>query len=201
MDVFLKFPIVFFQEHDIGVWVSRVVPAGNGAMKGIQHGDQIAAINGSSALHFTIEEVAQQISDTTTDSVELTFLRYVGPLCPMPTVNKEEGFEISDSAVLPSIKQKATEESPKSKRGSLSKTISLKFLASPKQSTLSPGSKTSSPSQKMPPLSSPEPKLDAPSVASNSVVSEDTLMPELSSPTTTKRKMSLVKLLSFKKKS
>ena len=105
---------MFFQEHDIGVWVSRVVPTGNGAMKGIQHGDQLAAINGSSSLHVTIEEVAQQISDGATDSVELTFLRYVGPMCPIPCVNKEEGFEISDSAVLPSIKQKTTEESPKS---------------------------------------------------------------------------------------
>jgi hypothetical protein len=191
---------VFFQEHDIGVWVSRVVPTGNGAMKGIQRGDQLAAINGSSSLHVTIEEVAQQISDGATDSVELTFLRYVGPMCPIPCVNKEEGFEISDSAVLPSIKQRTTEESPKSKRGSMTKTISLKFLASPKRSTQSPGS-NSSPSQKMPPLASPEQNLDTPSLATHSVVSEDSLMPELSSPITTKKKMSLVKLLSFKKKS
>lgn len=192
---------MYFQEHDIGVWVSRTVSTGNGAMMGIQHGDQLAAINGSSSLHVTIEEVAQQISDANTDSVELTFLRYVGPMCPMPTVYKEEGFEVSDSAVLPSIKQKGTEESPKSKRGSLSKKISLKFLASPKQSTQSPGITTSSPLQKMPPLTSPEEKSDTLPFATHSVVSEDLLLLELSNPATSKKKMSLVKLLSFKKKS
>ena len=27
--------VVFFQEHDIGVWVSRAIPSGNGAKQGL----------------------------------------------------------------------------------------------------------------------------------------------------------------------
>lgn len=55
-------PSVLFQEHEIGVWVSRVVPDGNGAKKGFQHGDQLAAINGNSSVHTTIDEVSSTIS-------------------------------------------------------------------------------------------------------------------------------------------
>lgn len=93
---------MLFQEHEIGVWVTRVVPDGNGARKGVQHGDQLAAINGASSVHTTIDEVASTISGTPSDiGVELTFLRYVGPLRPVPGSIIQEGFEVTDTSVSP----------------------------------------------------------------------------------------------------
>ena len=56
--------VVFFQEHDIGVWVSRAIPSGNGAKQGVQYGDQLAAINGRSSVHTTIDEVAVPIDSS-----------------------------------------------------------------------------------------------------------------------------------------
>lgn len=89
-----------FQEHEIGAWVSRTVPDGNGARKGIQPGDQLAAINGKSSVHATIDEVASIISSTPkNEAVELTFLRYVGPLRPVPGAIIQEGFEVTDKNV------------------------------------------------------------------------------------------------------
>ncbi len=76
--------LVFFQEHDIGVWVSRAIPSGNGAKQGVQYSDQLAAINGRRSVHTTIDEVASNVSSTPNGKVELTFLRYVGPLRPVP---------------------------------------------------------------------------------------------------------------------
>ena len=65
--------VVFFQEHDIGVWVSRAIPSGNGAKQGVQYGDQLAAINGRSSVHTTIDEVASNVvSSTPNGKVELT---------------------------------------------------------------------------------------------------------------------------------
>ncbi len=91
---------LLFQEHELGAWVSRVVPDGNGARKGIQAGDQLAAINGKSSIHATIDEVASIISSTPrNEGVELTFLRYVGPLRPVPGAIIQEGFEVTDKNV------------------------------------------------------------------------------------------------------
>ena len=53
-----------------------MVPNGNGARKGVQPGDQLASIDGKSAVHASIDEVAAIISRTPKKkSVELTFLR------------------------------------------------------------------------------------------------------------------------------
>jgi hypothetical protein len=57
--------VVFFQEHDIGVWVSRAIPSGNGAKQGVQYSDQLAEINGRSSVHTTIDEVASNVSSNT----------------------------------------------------------------------------------------------------------------------------------------
>ena len=96
------------------MWVSRVVPKGNASKKGVQHGDQLAAINGNSSIHATIDEVASTISSTPSNmTVELTFLRYVGPLRPMPGSVIQEGFEVTDTAVSP----KRNDSASKSKRG------------------------------------------------------------------------------------
>jgi hypothetical protein len=91
---------LLFQDHELGAWVSRVVPDGNGARKGVQAGDQLAAINGKSSAHATIDEVASIISGTPrNEGVELTFLRYVGPLRPVPGAIIQEGFEVTDKNV------------------------------------------------------------------------------------------------------
>ena len=101
---------LLFQEHELGAWVSRVVPDGNGARKEIQPGDQLAAINGKSSAHATIDEVAAIISGTPkNEGVELTFLRYIGPLRPVPGAVIQEGFEVTDKNV--SVNEK------KSKKG------------------------------------------------------------------------------------
>ncbi|KAL7549874.1 hypothetical protein ACHAWF_013131, partial [Thalassiosira exigua] len=102
---------LLFQEHEIGVWVSRVVPSGNGARAGVQHGDQLAAVDGEPSVHATVDEVAAAVSGRSSDGdkesrgVELTFLRYVGPLRPVPGSVIQEGFEVTDTAVSPDRKK------------------------------------------------------------------------------------------------
>jgi C-terminal processing protease CtpA/Prc len=128
----IKLPLgLLFQEHEIGAWVSRVVPDGNGARKGVQHGDQLASINGKSAVHASIDEVAATISRTPKNtSVELTFLRYIGPLKPVPGAIIQEGFEVTDS----SVNKKAPPRPPKTKPMSPAKSKSRFFTKNPPSS-------------------------------------------------------------------
>jgi len=130
---------LLFQEHEIGVWVSRVVPDGNGAQKGVQHGDQLAAINGISSVHTTIDEVASTISGTPSHiGVELTFLRYVGPLRPVPGSIIQEGFEVTDTSVSP--KKMKEEKTARSKRSLFSKKKSSNKVTSGGGSSTPPAS-------------------------------------------------------------
>lgn len=105
--VTIKLPLgLLFQEHEQGAWVSRVVPDGNGARKEVQPGDQLAAINGKSSAHATIDEVAAIISSTPqNEGVELTFIRYVGQLRPVPGAVIQEGFEVTDKNVSANAKK------------------------------------------------------------------------------------------------
>ena len=97
---------LLFQEHELGAWVSRVVPDGNGARKEVQPGDQLAAINGKSSARATIDEVASIISSTPrNETVELTFLRYVGSLRPVAGAIVQEGFEVTDKNVSTNAKK------------------------------------------------------------------------------------------------
>ena len=68
----------------------------------MQQGDQLAAIDGRSAVHATIDEAASTITERGKDggSVELTFLRYVGPLRPVPGSVVQEGFEVTGKRAL-----------------------------------------------------------------------------------------------------
>jgi hypothetical protein len=148
--VHLTHESVLFQEHEIGAWVSRVVPDGNGARKGVQHGDQLAAINAKSAVHASIDEVAATISRTPNkQSVELTFLRYVGPLRPVPGAVIQEGFEVTDASVnkkksppKPPKPPKSPLQSPSKKNSRFFKSISPptspKLSSSTKESPRSP---------------------------------------------------------------
>ena len=59
-------------------------------------GDQLAAIDGLSAIHMKVGEIADAITSKKGE-VELTFLRYVGALHPMPGSVIEEGWEVRDT--------------------------------------------------------------------------------------------------------
>ena len=189
------FRSVFFQEHDIGVWVSRAVPSGNGAKQGVQHGDQLAAVNGGSCVHATIDDIASKISRTPNGKVELTFLRYAGPLRPMPGSITQEGFEVTDTArsspttnALP----KTIETEQKNKRGLFSKKGLATIVESPQRKPgigiipKSPRRADRSTECTNPPFQPPVSTEEVPP------------MPGLLTPT--KKKKSLGKMLSFKKK-
>jgi hypothetical protein len=213
--------LVFFQEHDIGVWVSRAIPSGNGAKQGVQYGDQLAAINGRSSVHTTIDEVASNVSSTPNGKVELTFLRYVGPMRPVPGSITQEGFEVTDSAVLPDTRAspETIEFRPKSKRGLFTKKKDLSMITEspPRKFAVgiiakSPRRAARSPEYINPPLqplpSTAKQGLTAPSMALSPEAWSPTQtpheevqpMPGLLSPISPTKKKKFGKLLSFKKK-
>jgi len=76
---------LLFQENSAGCWVAKIFATGNAANaavgKGVHVGDQLAAVNGNSTIKLTVDEVCDMISSSpNTNEIELTFLRYVGPL-------------------------------------------------------------------------------------------------------------------------
>ena len=168
--------IVLFQEHEIGAWVSRVVPDGNGARRGVQPGDQLASIDGKSAVHASIDEVAAIISRTPKKkSVELTFLRYTGVLRPVPGAVIQEGFEVHDSSV-----QKRAPPRPPKKPMSPAKSKSRFFSKSP----------PSSPKEGSPPKSNPSSPNSDKEVSDGDANNSRSLQ---------KKKSKLGKMMSFKK--
>eukprot|EP00956_Cyclotella_meneghiniana_P006481 scaffold8496_cov66-Cyclotella_meneghiniana.AAC.23 len=178
----IKLPLgLLFQEHEIGAWVSRVVPNGNGARKGVQPGDQLASIDGKSAVHASIDEVAAIISRTPKKkSVELTFLRYTGNLRPVPGAVIQEGFEVHDSSV-----QKRAPPRPPKKPTSPAKSKSRFFSKSPPSSP-----KEGSPAKSLSPKSNPSsPKTDK----------EVSNVDANNSRSLQKKKSTLGKMMSFKK--
>ena len=216
--------VVFFQEHDIGVWVSRAIPSGNGAKQGVQYGDQLAPINGRSSVHTTIDEVASNVSSTPNGKVELTFLRYVGPLRPVQGSITQEGFEVTDSAVLPNTRAspETIEFRPKSKRGLFTKTKDLSMITEspPRKSVIGIIAKSPRRAARLPEYINP-PSQPLPSTAKQgSTAPSMTLspqspeawsppqtpheevqpMPGLLSPISPTKKKKFGNLLSFKKK-
>jgi len=182
---------VLFQEHEIGVWVSQAIPGGNGAEKGVQHGDQLAAVNGNSSVHTTLDEVASKISSTPQNKpVELTFLRYVGPLRPVPGSIIQQGFEVTDKSVSPPRKSMPSLFLKKKRSGDIEppKPSALhKKSESPSAKKAMKGAHVTSP----PPLASPSRTNSAAAAAvSSSPVSKQP----------NKKKLSIGKLLSFKRK-
>ncbi len=97
----LELPLgLIFQEHRMGCWVTKVLPKGSAATDGkVQVGDQLAAIDGKSAINMTVGDVAALVRDKIA-SVELTFMRYVGPLRPTLGGVSEEGYEINARNLL-----------------------------------------------------------------------------------------------------
>lgn len=210
---------VLFQEHEIGVWVSRVIPDGNAANKGVQHGDQLAAINGNSSVHAKIDEVATTISSTPNNmSVELTFLRYIGPLRPMPGSIIQEGFEVTDTAVSPGRGKKlslfskkkstTTKTPPPASPGRKKFSLGGSSPKSPQLTTQSPkythsplklpSSRGSSAAGGGSPYSSSSPKQSSSRRAATGAAAPT--IPSLA-PEQKKKKKGLGKILGFKKKS
>jgi hypothetical protein len=94
----LKLPLgLIFQENDGGCWVTKVLPEGTAIKsRSVKVGDQLAAIDGISAIRLTVDEIAKTIKGKKA-VIELTFLRYVGPLKPAAGDIEEEGYEVKAS--------------------------------------------------------------------------------------------------------
>ena len=91
----LELPLgLIFQENDHGCWVTQVLPSGTASISGkVEVGDQLAAIDGVSAIRMEVQEIADIIK-AKQSAVELTFMRYVGPLHPTLGSVHEEGYEV-----------------------------------------------------------------------------------------------------------
>jgi hypothetical protein len=97
------FGSVLFQENEGGCWVAKVFPNGNVAKMAPGHsilvGDQLAAIDGRNAIEMKVDAICALISRAeNTQSIELTFLRYTGPLSSLDGRIEEGGHEIADSS-------------------------------------------------------------------------------------------------------
>ena len=151
-------------------------------------------------MHASIDEVAATISRTPhNQGVELTFLRYIGPLRPVPGSIVQEGFEVTDKSVN---KRKPPPRPPKP-QPSPSKTSPIIFKtksppSSPKQKhrtnniTESPARSPSS-TQNLPTSSSTSPRKMDDVAHPDSGTNEN-------SRSNQKKKSVLGKMLLFKKK-
>lgn len=93
----LKLPLgLIFQENDNGCWVKQVLRDGSAAQtNAVEAGDQLIAVDGISAVDMTVDEIAYLVRKQAHETVELTFLRYVGVFRPMVgSVVEEEGYEV-----------------------------------------------------------------------------------------------------------
>lgn len=92
----LSLPLgLIFQENESGCWVTKVLTDGSAIKKSIHVGDQLAAIDGKSAIRLKVEDIALAIRQKKSRPFELTFLRYIGPLRPAAGGEpEEEGYEI-----------------------------------------------------------------------------------------------------------
>jgi len=94
---------ILFQENGGGCWVTKVFPTGNAALYArggnVEAGDQLAAINGVSAAEMKVDKICALVGDLPEyEEIELTFLRYTGPL--QGASNKgNQGVEVEDLAV------------------------------------------------------------------------------------------------------
>ena len=127
---------VIFQENAKGCWVNQILPEGSAAASkgGVRVGDQLAAVDGLSAIDMTVDEIAKLIRVKKAE-IELTFVRYVGPLRPLQL--QEEGYEVSATPPRKKLSwsapatptnqtvknEKATTPPPSSPRGILKKNL------------------------------------------------------------------------------
>jgi hypothetical protein len=85
---------LIFQENQSGCWVTKVLPNGSAIGSGkVRLGDQLAAIEGVSAINMTVDDIAAAVKKKS-GVIELTFLRYVGPIRPISKTAEDEGYEV-----------------------------------------------------------------------------------------------------------
>eukprot|EP00543_Licmophora_paradoxa_P000651 CAMPEP_0202450868 /NCGR_PEP_ID=MMETSP1360-20130828/9405_1 /ASSEMBLY_ACC=CAM_ASM_000848 /TAXON_ID=515479 /ORGANISM="Licmophora paradoxa, Strain CCMP2313" /LENGTH=760 /DNA_ID=CAMNT_0049069277 /DNA_START=6 /DNA_END=2288 /DNA_ORIENTATION=+ len=97
----LSLPLgILFQENGGGCWVAKIFPEGNAAKRAkgkIKVGDQLAAIDGCSAVKMKVDDICSLISGAKNNkSIELVFLRYTGPLRPSSPPPPTEGYEFQN---------------------------------------------------------------------------------------------------------
>jgi len=98
---------ILFQENSGGCWVARVLEDGNAEKANVKVGDQLGAIDGVSAIKMTVDDICKAVSQAANpSSIELTFLRYSGPLRSSELVTFDEGYELE----VPLSKNETEEE-------------------------------------------------------------------------------------------
>lgn len=92
---------VVFEESPVACWVKRIFPNGNVARRSsggkIEEGDQLASINGNSAIQKNVAEVCKILANTPNpESIELCFIRYIGTIQSVPD---NQGYEVIDPKI------------------------------------------------------------------------------------------------------
>ena len=118
----LSLPLgLIFQENEAGCWVTKVLTEGSAIKKSIQVGDQLAAIDGKSAIGLNVDDIAGAIRQKKSRPFELTFLRYVGPMRPVAGAVEEEGYEIKARLAAAEEEHKAKGRKQRAQRGQAEK--------------------------------------------------------------------------------
>lgn len=103
-------------ENDGGCFVTKVSPDGSAARSGgVEVGDQLASINGMSALNMKVDDVFNAVSNSPQKNrVDLVFIRYVGPFRPAENVHTKSCFSASERprAVARGFMGRKKEENP-----------------------------------------------------------------------------------------
>ncbi len=124
------FTLVGFEETYTGCWVKKIFANGNAANTSrgdkLQVGDHLASVNGICVYKKTITEVCRVLANTAeTDELQLTFIRYVGPI-RNSNANEQQGYEVID----PHVKKSTSNTSPKRSTSNMSPVKLSKSLSS-----------------------------------------------------------------------
>jgi hypothetical protein len=95
--------IVLFEESTHCCWVSRIFEQGNAALfaektnNRVLLGDHIVAVNETSVVNLNVTKLCKVLSVVNDPSfVELTFIRYTGPIRHSSANLEHEGYEVVD---------------------------------------------------------------------------------------------------------
>ena len=172
--------------------MKRIFETGNAAVAfvgdKIEVGDQLAAVNGLSAMYKNVAEVCRLLASASNpESIELTFVRYVGPL-RVASID-QQGYEVIDTKL-----SKSSKFSP----NTLAKKISFARPRSPKTNSTNPISRKPEPNEEEVSKSADN---SAPVVTSSEVSSpkpkEQTVTPISQNSESRKKKKERKKIFSF----
>ena len=104
--------LVGFEETYSGCWVKKIFVNGNAANTSrgdkLEVGDHLASVNGTNVYKKNITEVCKVLANTAdSDELQLTFIRYVGPI-RNSNANEQQGYEVID----PHVKNSSSKSSP-----------------------------------------------------------------------------------------